>query len=286
MTDGSERILLLDDHFDLRSVEGRNWDTYRAIIAFFWMAPVTQSRLSRTLKAPCYSLADIIRSDGDWSREAYGLTMEEVKKGPQYKDHCWRSYLTEPLYREAYRLHLMRMTGRFADGLREKWNLEHLCVDGALEETHAGLLLWSWKDYPTLGFKRLSPMTFAPKPPGFGTPFLARLGSRFREFRLTGDWRSQAYDAVEWLDKTCRFRVGLGNWLPHPKIFPGGIAFFSSYRNNTRVLAHLLDSMPGPVNWVLTNESARSGLPPGEESYSWLWQFSFFFSVTGSPHAR
>ena len=101
-----------------------------------------------------------------------------------------------------------------------------------------------------------------------------RLGRRLREARASGCWRLQGIEALESLDRTFRRRAWLGSRLTIPRVKSGGATLFSSYENNSRILAPFASELPLPATWVLVNESSRRGAISLEPSRHWLWRFA------------
>jgi hypothetical protein len=268
------KIILLDNTFDLTSVEDWKEGQYHSIICLFWMAPSTRQLLSAAIGGSCYGLADIVGSDDAFGQSAYELATQIVQDGPSYGDLGLRTYLTERIYQECHILKLLIMVAKFVERLRVEQAASEVAIYGTLSEDSASLLLRVISNYPGLSYHYLGFCLKIHERSRGRNSIVKRLAERIREVCLTGDWRSQTINLVEWMDKTYRLRAHIGSWMPHPKIPNGGITFFSSYLNNSRILSSFVDLMPRPVNWLLTNDSSREGIPKEGSNYSWIWQFA------------
>jgi hypothetical protein len=273
----SARILLMDEQVDVESLKFREKDGYKAIIGLFWMAPSTKRFLWDALGGSCYGLDDIVRTDGNWEEEAYRLALQTVREGPSHGHLPWRSYLMAPLYEEYHVLPLARKTAYFVDRLRRQWSVESLEIDSALKASSDFLFAQVFREHPQLVYHSARQTITGPGALGDRETFIRRVGRRMREARLTKDWKTQSMDFIEALDKTYRWRVRWGRWRERQTVAQRGITFFSSYVNNSRTLSWFIDDMPGPVTWIVSNDSARRGLPRSKCNYSWLWEFA------GSP---
>jgi hypothetical protein len=269
----SNRILVLDDSFDLATLTARPYKDYRSVICLFWLAPSTKIAISRSIGASSFCLGDIIKSDMAWGKSAYDLATQVVEGGPSYGDLYWRTYLTEPLYLNAHILILLEMIVDFIEELRERWAVSTIFIDGLLDKATADLLATILSDHSRLIYHSLT-CQGENRVSAKGKGLLAGLRNRFREACLTRDWRRQAMDLTEWLDKTYCLRTYLGGLLCNPDVSEGGVAVFSSYFNNSRTLSAFVDLMPWPVHWVLANDSARQGLANGMHKYYWIWEFA------------
>lgn len=265
------QVLLLDDKTDLSALARREWENYRAVICLFWIAPSTQAQLSDRAAAPCFGLADIIDNDlVEWGRETYNQVSRIVQDGPRYGDFYCRAYLMEKLYHEWLAVELLKRTIDFVECLRQQWNVPAIRIQGNLPPKAEMLL-------PALLGSKVG-LSYQPidtrEHPATERASLGRaLQKRLSEVMLTGNKKMFIGDVVSWLDKTYYWHCQFGHWLPRKLPSPENITFFSSYLNNSRTLSSFVDLMPQPVQWVLTNESARQGVPAGT-GYVWLWQFS------------
>jgi hypothetical protein len=79
---------------------------------------------------------------------------------------------------------------------------------------------------------------------------------------------------LERTDKTYHYRCSLGPLLPRSNITKGGITFFSSYLNNSRILSSFVILMPSLITWVVTNVWSRRGIMRNQANAFWLWQFA------------
>lgn len=269
----SNRILILDEDVDLATLSVHEATLYRSVLCLFWLAPSTRTALEQSLGTRCFGLADMISSGMAWGERAYDLAKQVAQGGPSYGPLFWRSYLMEALYREAHKATLLAWVVDFLEGLRQKWALSALTVDGILDKRTAHLFSSLLTGHPTLAYRSLSHhgergLTGEAKGP------LARLAARVGEACVTGGWRTQAMDLIESLDKTFRWRTCLGRWKGHRCVSQGRVAFFSSYVNNSRVLSSFADLMPFEVDWIIVNDSARRGLPMNRHNYFWIWEFA------------
>src|SRR5262249_22920032 len=76
------------------------------------------------------------------------------------------------------------------------------------------------------------------------------------------------------LDSRYHIRAFVEKGLPMPQVAPGGLTLFSSYRNNSHTLNSIEPLLDGSVTWLLTNESARTGISVSSAPRYWLWQFT------------
>jgi hypothetical protein len=82
----SDRILLIDDHFNMLAMARLKRDLYKAIICFFWVAPSTKMTLSKAIGGSCYGVDDIIQNDMNGGGEgslwtgSKAMTQEPVRK--------------------------------------------------------------------------------------------------------------------------------------------------------------------------------------------------------------
>jgi hypothetical protein len=271
---GPLKIILLDNSSDLSSLEGLAGDRYDAVICLFWAASSTKQALSGRLGDSCYALADIVGSDMVWGESAYQSAGKIVRKGGLYGDVHWRTYLTERIYRECHLLALFKMVAEFVEQLRKEHAATEVVIDGGLAQDSASLLVTILSNYPSLSYHNLHYGSNVRRNLRTKNSVLNRFVERIREASLTGDWKGQAMDFVEWMDKPYQWRTRIGCRMPYPQVQKGGITFFSSYLNNTRALSPFAELMCRPANWLLTNNSSLRGLPrKGKRNYSWIWQF-------------
>jgi hypothetical protein len=209
-----------------------------------------------------------------WGGEAYALIAQILEEVPCNGHLPWRIYLAEPLYQASHMPQLLIKLTEFMDQLKREWNVPTMFIEATLAETTATLLVQFLDHHNGLVYNSSSLSCQSNRPSKRRAWRFERFRKRLHEAHLTMDWRAQAMDLMEWLDKTYRWRTRWGNRWRRPCVTRSGITFFSSYLNNSRILASFVDSMPGKVNWVLTNDSARKGLPPNNQNYSWIWQFA------------
>jgi hypothetical protein len=269
----SLRILLLDERVDLSLLRECGDKAYDALICLFWAAPSTRRALSDLIGGPCYTLADLVGSDMAWGEKAYRWTAQVIHSGPCYMDTPWRTYLAEVLHGEFRLSQLLMMVADYVETLKRDWSAASVIVEGYLDGRAGSLLTEIFSNYSAVTYHPLAECFKTYRGTGRRSHLMVRLRERLHEACLTGDWRSQATDMMEWMDKTFQWRASIGRWTRRPEISTGGVTFFSSYLNNSRALSSFVDVMPGPVNWVLTNDSSRRGLPKGNSCHSWIWQF-------------
>jgi len=269
------KVILLDNTFDLTSLKDMQGDRYHAVICLFWAASSTKQTLSCGLGGSCYALADIVGSDMAWGESAYRSARQIVQVGGSYGDLHLRTYLTERIYQECHLLTLFIAVANFIEQLRREYEAPEVAVDGVLPQESASLLATILSNYPNLRYDNVGYCSQIHQRSRSQNSVINRFAERIQEACLTGDWRSQTMDLVEWMDKTFQWRTHIGCRMRHPKVPKGGFTFFSSYLNNSRALSPFVDLMSGPVNWLLTNNSSLRGLPnKGKKDHSWIWQFA------------
>ncbi len=268
----SFRILLFDRSLDPAATGAFRHSSYQAVICLFWAAPSTRKALSAAAGAPCYGIREIVGSEMEWDKAAYELAVRFVQEGPRYRDLACRTYLAESLYREVHGLQLLLMTVSFMERLRATWSAEKVEVEAAMDKTALSLLSYVLYSHPAVVLN-------APKEreeggsSGPGEKSLpARLVERLKESLLTGGWKMQSREMIEWADKTCALRSLLGGMLTPPAVRGKGVTFFSSYANNSRILSFYTALMPSPVSWIVTTYSALSEVPAGQD-VNWVWRF-------------
>ncbi len=269
----SAEILLLDDQADISRLGSGDRTCYRAVICLFWLAPGTQKCLLGEKNTSCYGLRDIVSSEMDWGRAAYKLAGQVVGQGPLYRGLPWRMYLTEALYRESSRIELLIRVVEFVENRRKAWKVPKVVIHGTLDRETSSLFVGLLSKYPALRYQAGNFSCEVRGSSGSSFSRMGRLFKRFQSARLTGDWRTQAMELWEGVDRSCRLRMCVGSRMRLPVIPKGGITFFSSYLNNSRILSSFAGITPCPVHWVLTNHSAHQGIPKGATNYSWVWRF-------------
>ena len=199
---------MLDDRFELAFLENYQGREYEAVIAFFWMAPSTQEYLSHKIQGPCYGLPDLICDEETWGRKAYDLIAPIIHRGPCYGRLAWRSYLAEPLYDEAYTVHLLLQTAEFIAQLKEKWSVSQVFI----EDTLPANIFPSLRPY----FIRVSRTPL----PAVG-PFFGRRGESPPSPEIPGAVARSPADG--WLEKTVGRPAGVaGPHLPPANFLADG----------------------------------------------------------------
>lgn len=264
------RILLIDHSVDPNQLLTHDLRGYQQILCLFWAAPETLQKLEEHSAATVFDLRGVVGNTVEWQRRAYEMTASVCSAGPCYRGLPWRSYLIEPLYREA----LVWQVALDVHHLIEQWcatESGQIQMDSALSPTLATSLRMAFENEP------LPQVVHQPNPipiNASSTANQSRLSFWLhlaREAQLTGRWRAYAWSVLNALDKSFLLRRVMSFFQPH-KIQPGGITFFSSYLNNSRNLRAFEAVMSGPVNWVFTNYYARQGALPSQAPMGWLWQ--------------
>jgi hypothetical protein len=265
-----ERVLLLDSSFDPDVSEADGPTRYAAVICLFWAAPATKAKVSEGFGAPCYALADIVEGEMQWGKEVYDLIRPIVEGGPKYRNIPVRSYLEEALYREFHPLCLLLNLAGFIEELGRLNGWAGIELDTRLSERVSSALRAILSERDQISYK---PIHRDESSPARRASTFGRLGSRFGEAALTGEWKSQGLEFLEWIDKDYTLRCRLGR-LMRSHVERGGITCFSSYSNNSRTISRLIGQFGLTVDWVVTNYSAASGIPPEAKSCSWIWRFA------------
>ena len=268
-------ILLLDDRFDLRQIDNILLDNYQAVFFLFWISPSTKAQLESMNGASFFGLQDLISNEMAWGEEAYKIAREVIDSGPHYGDLPLQNYLAEPLYKESHLPCLLDKVIELAGRLRDQEGCEQVVLEGQLKKTHGDLLGrklfyrhgYLFKEFlprekPVSSFTNNSETTSSNR-----LNQLLKIWSR-------NDWLTHVMHLLERTDKTYRYRCSLGPLFPRSAIAKGGITFFSSYLNNSRILSSLIGLMPSPITWIVTNVWARRGIMDSRGKAFWLWQFS------------
>lgn len=264
----NNKVLIISDHHDINSI---NITNYRAVFWLFWLAPSTKAALQWPKDILIFSLHDLVGDEMNWSKHAYELASKICSYGPQYNNLFLRSYLTEPLYNDSFFPYLAKRVIETCEHLRVGWDFDSLALEGYLPKAHSELFSQYLSGNPCLIWKGtwLHPESI----PSTKSPTVNSLKQRLKEVWEKQDWYTQFRDTVEWLDKTYRYRCFIGSKLKRA-VEKGGITFFSSYQNNSRILDNFVDIMPSPVTWLLTNYSALKGMSQKQSKFHWIWQFA------------
>jgi hypothetical protein len=268
--DGLNRVLVLDGTFDPDASETGGPARYVAIICLFWAAPATRAKISEGFRAPCYALADIVQGEMQWGKQVYDFIRPIVEGGPKYRNIPVRSYLEEALYRESHPLCLLVKVAGFIEELGRLKGWTGIEVDARLSERVSSALRAILSERDQISYRPI--LRDDSGPPGRVSVF-GRLRRRFGEAALTGEWRTQAFEFLEWIDKDYALRCRLGP-LMRSHVERGGITCFSSYSNNSRTISRLIGQFRLTVDWVVTNFSAATGIPQQAKNRSWIWRFA------------
>jgi hypothetical protein len=278
-------IRLLDDSLRLDDLSTLSATPVDAVVGLFWMAPSTRDRIARRFKGPCFSLSDIVGSELHWGEQACRFVDRIVDHGPRYDGIPWRTYLREPLYREALALSLMQHLARWSEKHRRSAGVEELTIVGDLPRASAEQLNLALQAHG-----RISYLGSAAREPGKKTKGRLRAAGesfarRIRDARASGSWRRHVIESFEAMDRTFIWRTKLGQWRAKPDVPKREAVLLSSYENNTRTLASFANQLPLPRHWVLLNESSRRHIGTEIDTAHWLWQFAPKRVLFGNPEA-
>jgi hypothetical protein len=266
-------ILILDDRCDMQELSHVVLDNYQAVFCLFWTAPSTKAKLQTKKGLSILGLQDIILNDMKWGEAAHKIARELIDAGPCYDDLPLRSYLAEPLYKESHLPYLLDKIIEVAEQLRNQSGCELVVLEGHLKKPHSDLLRRKLSNKQGFSFNEIPPPESVASPP-LGSSEAASLLRHVRNGWRTRDWRTHALHLFEGIDRTCRYRCSLGSLFPRSAIAKGGITFFSSYLNNSRILSSFVNLMPSPITWIVTNSWARKGIFGNRARTFWIWQFS------------
>ena len=202
-----DRVLLLDNTFDPDVPQAKGSAKYAAVICLFWASPATKGKISMSFRAPCYGLADIVEGEMQWGKEVYDLIRPIVEGGPKYRGIPVRSYLEEALYREFHPLCLLLKLAGFIDELRRLNGWARIEVDARLSERFSSVLVNILSERDQISYQLiLRDESSAPVTASVSGRLLRRLG----EAAQTGEWKTQAFEFLEWIDKDYGLRCRLG----------------------------------------------------------------------------
>jgi hypothetical protein len=238
-------------------------------LCLFWAAPETRERLAQLSGDACYDLREIVGPVEGWERRANALTEAVCQAGPRYRGLYWRAYLTEGLYRECLRLLALLDAVGMAARICQEAGQNEVPIEYVLAPDLARAL-----DLAAAGQAVISPRPHASLRGGAASQprgRLSRQGRRIREILTVGNWQAQAMNLLDEIDRDYTVRSRLGRLAP-PRLEPGGVAFFSSYVNNSRTLHDFVPLMPLPITWIATNYSAaQAARETGQRVYQ-LWR--------------
>ncbi len=253
------RVLIVDDACDPAELGTRDLAPYSDLVALCWLSPATREGLQAHGRLRCHGLLDVVGSLERWERRAITRMEQVCAAGPRYRDRPWRFLLAEGLFREALVIQLVADADRLRRQLAgDRPGGYDLRVSAERERLFRALT---------------ADVGPAAGPPAPRPPLPARLARRLRHSLVTGDLGGQLRNLLDQLDAGYRWRCAAGRWR-RPAVAPGGVTFFSSYLNNSRVVRILEPHVPDPVHWVVTNHYARTGAAGHRGTLSWLWHFA------------
>jgi hypothetical protein len=248
-------VLVVDDSRDPLALGEEELEGVEHLVLVSWSAPGTRSELERRHGLRCHGLEAAAGEPTEWEAAALELSRRVVAAGENVHGMPWRGVIEEALYREAVDFETLRRSvdhaRRLAGGEEPRF---------CLAPTRAAWLgLGGPPERPSL-----------PR----------RLLRRLRGARLTGDlWRQPALLLAQ-LDARLRLRLAWGRRLPGPRVSPGPVTLFSTYANNTRLLAAFADRLPAPVHWLVTHPRGGTAAAAGHP----LWRFAPPGAVTSHDH--
>ncbi len=270
-------ILLLDESCDLDLVRKFSGERYRAVVCWFWASPDFQEELRSLFGAECMAFPGILGNLPALEREAFLEAERICSGGPRHRGLPLRRYLMEQAYRACLDRRIAVATLDRLSAWRRERNLPSFRVVAILTPGNRDLFAaarsrgpdadgWSWEEHPatdrvSLGLVRRT-----------ATPL--RWWRHLRATLLTGDWRLLAGNLAEKIDARGAWQRRAGRLLPRIAPDGGGVTFFSSYLNNSRILAAFEPLMPRRVSWLVTNLPARRGARAGQGEVRWLWRFA------------
>lgn len=244
------KILLVDEHAELKSLYIDYSEKYSIVICLFWLAPSTKVNIQLATQATVYGLQDLIGDHAKWEEHAYQRVLDVVHDGPTYRELPWRSYLTERLYNESLQIELIIQIVEMLRKIQQQTPESTLIVEGKLNNLFSEIFESLLSSQDGISFKRIIAEQA-------DATLLQILNKRLREVRWTGGWKNLRNDIISWLDNTYKWRLWFRAWMPRPPISQHTSVFFSSYSNNSKTLAKFLAYFPPPINWSLANNSAK-----------------------------
>ena len=264
----SRRLLILDDSVAVDALPADALRGYDDVALAFWASPELERRIGERSGGRVHSLPAVVGGLARWERRACELVDRVCLGGPTYHGTPWRSVLAEPMFRECL---LVQLALDLVALCRERAaaGAEPLAeIDLRTADRLGGLLTAAFADTPLAPLVRRLPDPAA----AGGRSLHRRLARRFRHARLTGHWWAQAWNLANELDRSYAWRARPGRRAAPPRIAPGGTTCFSSYLNNSRILAAVEPLAAQPVSWVVTNLYAQP--PAGSAAVHWLWRWS------------
>ena len=248
-------VLVVDDSRDPLTLGEEELLGVEHVVLVSWSSPGTRAELERR-GVSCHGLEEVAGSPLEWEAAALDLVQQVVSAGEGVHGVPWRGVIEEALYREAVDFETLRRGLGHARQLAGHEELR-FCLAPTRE---------AW-----LG------LGGAPERP----PLVRRLTRRLRGARLVGDLRRQLPLLLTQLDARLRFRLAWGRRLPVPRVAPGGVTLFSTYANNTRLLAAFAERLPEPVHWLVTHPRRDTAAAEGHP----LWRFAPPEAVSAHDHS-
>ena len=281
-------VLVLDKTQDPLTLGGQDPVGVRHVVFLCWLAPETLSALetSETLEfqceVQCHSFQEVIGSLASWESCAMDLARSVSQRGPRHHDLPLRLVIEEQLFREALEVEVVRraaaLCGKLTGGRPQDCELR-------LDHHRQRLFrrLPGWTDV-TIGTNVIGTDVIGTDVIGTDVigadvgehterqrPSLPRrLARRLRGAMLSGDLRRQMGMLFDQLDAGYRLRTGIAKRLPMRTPEPGSTTVFSSYINNSRILAAIEPLLPGPVHWLLNHRRQGTAGARGDQ----LWRFA------------
>lgn len=251
----ARRVLLIDESADPSDIFREDLGAFSDLLALGWFSPDALEALQqRHGHLRCHGLLEVVGGLDRWESEAIGWMERVCRGGPSYRGQRWRTFLAEPLYREAMAVQAALDAFRLCRSLSEE--KPQIRVSGRL-----GLYLRE-----LFGLE---------SPQGTVGPSRGqRLVRRLRRVLVTGDLLGQLRILSDQLDPEYRWRCRFHGRLPSPRPHHGGVTFFSSYLNNSRILRVAEPLVEGDVHWVVSNPPAGDGAAGHRGDLHELWRFA------------
>lgn len=261
----TQRFLVVDDSWDLSSLGRRELEGCSHLLLLSWVAPDTLERL-RLENPSCrpMTLPEIVGGLRRWEEEAVELVEQVCAGSPSYRGQPWCGVLAEGLNDEARTVQAVLEAAHCCRQLTAEGETARieLRVADDVEQTFRDVA-GAVADLEIVGARNAVARRAG---------FTQRMARRLRHASLVGGWRSQARNLLVEADRRYRLRLAAGRRLSAPHVEPGGVTFFSSYRNNSRILSALEPHLAVPVTWITANASAREGAH--SKAFHRLWRFA------------
>jgi len=265
----NQRVLILDDECDITSLHQNTYGYYQGIILLFWLSPKKTDQIAEEMGTSCYSMIDLKTNTNGWEEQANAIVDQICNRGPQYMGLPLRRLIDEPLFRTILNYQLIQMVLTFIDNEFKATEKNKILIEYVLSPLLSNCIVLAdkFKDRQMI-FRSLNRKSIDTRNSRF-----KRIVKRMKEIATVGNVKGHVWHIVAELDNTYRWRCSWQLLFPIAQAKTNGVCFFSSYRNNSLTLSNLTDFMPAPVTWILTNQSAQSGLPEGAK-WEWIWRFS------------